>query len=155
MMFSQRIEGRGTKGKFYLAIILILLFPLSPLALSHDVDIAQQHNQAKPQKKEEPRKFHLPIEVYLPRSFSEANSDQQAEKLDLSLDFLYDYSEFFEYNQYLLYYRMTRRVTLKNLNILFGGPARPFAGAPIWDGLFLPVHSLNRDPVLRTFWWDW
>lgn len=154
-MFSQRVEVRRTKGKFYPVIILILFLLLSPLALSHEVGIVPQHNQAKPQKKEEPKKFHLPIEAYLPRSFSEANSDQQAGKLDLSLDFLYDYSEFFEYNRYLIYYRMTRRVTLKSLNILFGGPARPFAGAPIWDGLFLPVYSLHRDPVLRTFWWDW
>lgn len=154
-MFSQRIEVQRTKGKFYPVIILILFLLLSPLALSHEASIVQKHSQAKPQKKEEPRKFHLPIEMYLPRSFSEANSDQQAGKLDLSLDFLYDYSEFFEYNRYLIYYRMTPQVTLKSLNILFGGPARPFAGAPIWDGLFLPVHSLSRDPVLRTFWWDW
>ena len=154
-MFSQRVEGRAASGKSCLAIVSILLSLLFPLALSHGDSIVQQHSQAKPQKKEKPEKRRLSVSVYLPRSLPKENFELQNGKLGLSLDFIYDYSEFFAYKRYLSYYRMTRRVTLRDWNLIFGGPARPFAGTPIWDGLFLPVYSLNRDPVLRTFWWDW
>lgn len=154
-MFSQREEERLAKGKFCLFIVLILLFLLYPLTLSQGDSLVPQRSQTIPQKEEKPRKRQLSIRVYLPHNLPKEFLDHQKGKLDLSLDFSYDYSEFFEYNQYLTFYRTTRRVPLKSLNLLFSGPARPFAGAPIWDGLFLPVYSLNRDPVLRTFWWDW
>jgi len=154
-MLTQKVEGRPVKGKLYLVIMLILLFLLPHLALPQGDGIAPQPSQAKPQKKEKTKKRHLPVLLYVPYSLSQDNLDPQKGKLDLSLDFLYDYSEFFEYNRYLSYYRTTRRVTLKSWNLLFGGPARHFAGTPIGDGLFLPVYSLNRDPVLRKFWWDW
>ncbi len=154
-MFYQRVEDCPVKSKLYLVIMLILLFLLPPLALSQGDSITQQPRQAKPQKKEKTRKQRLPVLLYVPYSLPQENLYPQEGELDLSLDFLYDYSEFFEYNRYFSYYRTTQQVTLKSWNLLFGGPARPFAGTPIGDGLFLPVYSLNRDPVLRKFWWDW